>query len=117
MLQYAKDSLARDGKFGVVISHDVQFQDIAAGMGFAATTDNEADAVFYTDKGSTDYQLPPGFKITSMAETFDLYQYKRVLRRGFNHELNGEGELQFTPEVEEQAREHMLRPNVDLDLK
>jgi predicted N-acetyltransferase YhbS len=52
-----------------------------------------------------------------MKETFDHYQYLRVLWKGFNHELNGEGEFQFTEEKERESKEAMLRPNVDLNLK
>lgn len=69
------------------------------------------------DKTYTSYDLPEGFHITSMKETFDLYQYKRVLWKGFNHELNGEGDFTFSNEDEEVANEEMKRPNVDLNLK
>ena len=50
ILLYARDNLAKDGKFGVVISDaDSEFQDIAAGIGFVATDDKENDAVFYLE--------------------------------------------------------------------
>ncbi|RII33137.1 N-acetyltransferase [Clostridium chromiireducens] len=118
MLIYAKDNLSKDGKFGVVIADtDLRFQDIAADLGFKATEEKENDAIFYVDKTSTKYNLPDGFYITTMKETFDLYQYLRVLWKGFNHELNGEGEFQFTKEKEILSNAEMLRPNVDLNLK
>lgn len=118
MLVYAKDNLSKDGKFGVVIADtDLRFQDIAADLGFKATEEKENDAIFYLDKTSTKYNLPEGFHITTMKETFDLYQYLRVLWKGFNHELNGEGEFQFTKEKEILSNAEMLRPNVDLNLK
>ncbi|MBS4537368.1 GNAT family N-acetyltransferase [Clostridium sp. D2Q-11] len=118
MLLYAKDNLFKDGKFGVVISDsDRYFQDIAAELGFVATEDKESDAIFYLDKTSTDYSLPEGFKITTMKDTYDLYQYYRVLWKGFNHELNGEGEFTFSKETEEEGNNQMKRPNVDLNLK
>jgi GNAT superfamily N-acetyltransferase len=118
MLLYAKDNLTKDGKFGVMIADkDTIFQDIAAELGFIPTVQKENDAIFYLDKTSTAYDLPEGFRITSMKETYDLYQYRRVLWKGFNHELNGEGELQYSKETEQDSIEEMIRPNVDLDLK
>ncbi|MFZ5966411.1 MAG: GNAT family N-acetyltransferase [Bacillota bacterium] len=118
MLLYAKDNLTKDDKFNIIISDtDSKFQDIAADNGFIATEQKENDAIFYLDKTSTSYDLPEGFRITSMKETFDLYQYKRILWKGFNHELNGEGEFTFSNEDEEAAYEEMKRSNVDLNLK
>jgi ribosomal protein S18 acetylase RimI-like enzyme len=118
MLLYAKDNLSKDGKFGVVIADiDLEFQSIAAELGFFATVDKENDAAFYLDKSSTAYDLPDGFHITSIKDSFNMYQYLRVLWKGFNHELNGEGEFQFSEEDDMESKESMLRPNVDLNLK
>lgn len=118
MLIYAKENLSKNGEFGITIGDtDYKFQDIAAEMGFVATENKESNAVFNLDKTSTDYNLPDGFYITSMKETFDLYQYGRVLWKGFNHELDGEGEYIFTKEKEQLFKDEMLRPNVDLSLK
>lgn len=55
--------------------------------------------------------------ITTIKYTYDLYQYKCVLWKGFNHELNGEGEFQVSEGSEYIVEEEMLRPNVDLNLK
>lgn len=118
MLLYAKDNLDKDGKLGVVIADtDSKFQNIAAKLGFVATTEKENDAIFYLDETSTSYDLPEGFYITTMKETYDLYQYGRVLWKGFNHELNGEGEFRFSEEKKQLLEEEMIRPNVDLGLK
>jgi ribosomal protein S18 acetylase RimI-like enzyme len=118
ILQYSVNYLSNDGKFGVMIADtDLGFQDIAAGLGFVATDKKENDAIFYLDKTSTAYDLPEGFRITTMKETYDLYQYGRVLWKGFNHELKGEGEFQFSKEKEQAGNGAMLRPNVDLSLK
>lgn len=118
ILLFAKDNLSKDGNFGVIIrDNDLEFQDIAAELGFVATQDKEFDSFFYLDKTSTAYDLPEGFRITTMKETFDLYQYRRVLWKGFNHELNGEGELKFSEEDEQETMKAMIRPNVDLNLK
>lgn len=118
ILLYAKDKLSMDGEFGVMIADtDLEFQDIAAKLGFIGTEEKENDAIFYLEKTSTAYDLPEGFRITTMKETYDLYQYRRVLWKGFNHELNGEGEFNFSKEAEQGSEEEMLRPNVDLNLK
>jgi hypothetical protein len=118
ILIYARENLSRDSDFKVVIADtDIEFQEIAAGLGFVPTEEKENDSVFYYDKTSTDYQLPEGFHVTTMQETFDLYQYRRVLWKGFNHELNGEGDFSFSKERELEATNEMLRVNVDLKLK
>ncbi|GAU75424.1 GNAT family N-acetyltransferase [Fusibacter sp. 3D3] len=118
MLIYAKEHLTGSGEFGVVISsNDLAFQDIAASLGFTATMDKEEDAIFYFDKTSVEYQLPNGFHITTMKETYDAYEYLRVLWKGFNHELNGEGNFTFTDEKNQGVHAEMKRPNVDLNLK
>ncbi len=118
MLLYAKKNLAKEGKSTVIISdQDLFFQAVAAGLGYVATPNREYDAAFHLDETSTDYELPEGFHITTMKQTYDLYQYLRVLWKGFNHELNGEGPFQFTKEKEEAAHNEMIRPNVDLNLK
>jgi GNAT superfamily N-acetyltransferase len=118
ILLYAKDNLSKDGEFGVVIADtDLEFQDIAARLGFVATEQKESDSIFYLDKTSTVYDLPEGFHITTMKETYDLYQYGRVLWKGFNHELNGEGEFQYSKEIEQSGKEEMIRPDLDLNIK
>jgi len=118
MLLYAKDNLSRDGKFAIIITDtDLAFQNIAASRGFFATEMKECNAIFYLDKTPTTYDLPEGFYITTMKETFDLYQYGRVLWKGFDHERNGEGEFKVTKEKEQAGKEEMIRPNVDLSLK
>ena len=118
ILTYASEILSKDQSFGIVIAdRDLFFQEVAAKLGYVATEEKEGDAVFLCDQTSTEYKLPDGFKITTLQDTFDLYQYRRVLWKGFDHELNGEGELSFTEKEEQGAKEEMLRPNVDLSLK
>lgn len=118
MLLYTKDNLDANGKFGVIISdNDLEFQEIAFNLGFEATPEKENDAIFYLDRTSTGYNLPEGFHITSMKDNYDPYQYRRVLWKGFNHELNGEGELMFSEKENEEVKQGMYRPNVDLSLK
>lgn len=118
MLLYAKDNLSKGEEFGIVIpDKDLKFQDAAANLGFMATEKKENDSIFYLDKTSTEYTLPEGFHITTMKETYDLYQYYRVLWKGFNHELKGEGEFAFSEDKEAEGNWSMKRPNVDLNLK
>lgn len=118
LLLYAKDNLAKEGKSTVVISdQDLFFQNIAADLGYVATPGREYDAAFYLDQTSTAYELPEGFHVTTMKETYDLCRYLLVLWKGFNHELNGEGAFEYTKEKEEAAHQEMVRPNVDLSLK
>ncbi len=118
MLRYSEDALSEQGRFGIVIpDSDLEFQELAAGCGYIATTGKESDARFNIETTSLDYPLPDGFWITSMKDRMDLYQYRRVLWKGFNHELNGEGQFSFSEENEREAQEEMLRPNVDLELK
>lgn len=118
MLIYSKENLAGDREFGIVISSkDLEFQNIALELGFTATEDTEDDAVFYVDKSPTEYQLPEGYHITTMKENYNPYEYLRVLWRGFNHELKGEGEFSFSEEKNRGVDDQMMRPNVDLNLK
>jgi len=118
MLKYAEEYLSTPDSFEIVIpDNDPIFQDIAARLGYVASQRKEPDSVFYIDRTSLDYKLPEGFFITTLNESFDLSQYRRVLWRGFNHELRGEGMFAFSLEDELSAKEEMLRPNVDLDLK
>lgn len=118
ILLYAKNNMKSKDNFGVIIEDsDIEFQNIASNLGLIPTTEKENDAIFYMDRTSIDYELPEGFYITSMKDTFDLYQYNRVLWKGFNHELNGEGELIFTEEDEKETEASMIRPNLDLNLK
>ena len=114
MLWYAQTALGKDGQFAVLIRDgDAPMQSAAMHCGYRATQDREFDAVFDLQSGDFTYTLPDGFRITSMQETYDLYQYGQVLWKGFNHEANGEGAFvydeHFTGEFE--------RPNVNLDLK
>ncbi|RCX16700.1 acetyltransferase (GNAT) family protein [Fontibacillus phaseoli] len=118
MLQYAEDHFAKNGEFSIVIADtDYDFQQMAAELGYIATKHRENDSVFYPDATPVQYELPPGFTLTGLDESLDLFQYGRVLWKGFNHELNGEGEYLHTPEHEQALKAEMLRPHVDLKLK
>jgi GNAT superfamily N-acetyltransferase len=118
MLIYAKQHLSTKDKFEVTIDDkDENFQRIAAELGFVATPNKEFDAIFHIDQTSTDYTLPDGFSIISLNERLDFYQYGQVLWKGFDHELNGEGEFVFDEEKRLAFELELIRPNVDLNLK
>jgi GNAT superfamily N-acetyltransferase len=118
LLLHAKKYLGTPEKFKVTISDDDEaFQRIAAELGFVATEDKENDAIFWTDETMMSYELPEGYTITSMKDTYDLFKYGQVLWKGFNHELKGEGVFDFTADQEKTFEAAMIRPNVDLNLK
>ncbi|ABX41899.1 hypothetical protein [Lachnoclostridium phytofermentans] len=83
MLLYSEEKLSKEGKFEIVIQDkDKEFQEIAAILGYVASENRELDSIFYIEQTSTDYQLPEGFRITTMQDTFDLKQYGRVYGKG-----------------------------------
>lgn len=118
MVLYSEKHLKAGNKFSIVVAdEDVSFQKTLASLGFIATNQKESDAIFYVDETSMAYELPKGFSITSMAETYDIFKYGQVMWKGFDHELDGEGPYVQTPE-EKNAREAVMkRPHVDLNLK
>ncbi|MFO8068425.1 MAG: GNAT family N-acetyltransferase [Alkalibacterium sp.] len=118
MILYANDCLAKDNEIGIVIpDSDVALQDAASDLGFVATENKEEDSIFYIAKTPIEITVPKGFEITSMEEIFDLQGYYRVLWKGFDHELNGEGEFCFSEANNASGKKQMRRPNVDLNLK
>lgn len=118
VIQYARSNLFTDDDSGILIRDtEEEYQEVVAGLGFVASEDTESDAVFYPEKTPMVYSLPPGYRLTTLQEDYDLYKYGRVLWRGFNHELKGEGPFNFTGEKERALAAEMIRPNVDLGLK
>lgn len=87
-------------------------------MGDSSTEEKDYSVVFNIELDKDiKYLLPAGFHITSMADTYDLYQYCKILWEGFNHELNGEGKYNPRGEELEVGKKEFERPNVDLNLK
>lgn len=118
MIDYACREMNPDGALMLVIPDENHtLSSAAARHGFIATPQRDCYAAFYPDETSMDYTLPEGFWVTDMEKNFDLYEYCRVLWRGFNHELDGQGPLPYDAAYEAAARDAMLRPNVSLDLK
>ena len=115
---YAKDHLAHQEEFNMVIDNDdTQYQEILAKNHFVPSQHSEHNAVFLMETTSMDYILPEGFRIVSMKDDYNPHHYLQALWKGFNHELDGEGEFVFSNEKKQKVDAEMLRPNVDLDLK
>ncbi|MBH1939908.1 GNAT family N-acetyltransferase [Mobilitalea sibirica] len=86
ILNYAKEYLSNEGKLKVIISDsDRQLQELALNSGFRPTQYKQYVSVLdINDK--LKYNLPSGFKVVSMADSWDYYKYNRVMWRGSNHE-------------------------------
>jgi len=119
MLAYACDNFRKDGSLKIIIpDNDRIFQKIAANCGFIPTQDKESYAVYCIDDPSgITYTLPEGFRVTSMADDYDIFLYRQVLWRGFNHEANGKGPAVIPDEDLPHWHMSMKRPNVNLDIK
>lgn len=119
MLAYSEKAFSDKGNYQALINDsDIEFQNIASDYGFVPTQDREFDAMFpIFDPDAIKYSLPDGFKITSMADDYDLYKYRQVLWKGFNHEINGEGKFNPSDEDIAGAEKQMRHPNVELNLK
>lgn len=118
MFKYIDENYCVNNLIKVVIPmNDLETQKIAYQNGFCATSKAEHDAVFYKGISSLQYILPDGYKMISMVDGFDPYEYLNCLWKGFNHEVNGEGPLVYGESEKRQAEIEMYRDNVDLSLK
>lgn len=118
MLLYARQALQKQGAFAVLIRDgDVEMQDLAAQQGYVATQDKESDAVYPIDLDKIHYTLPQGFQIVSLAENPSAYEVGRVMWKGFNHELNGEGPYDPSAEDLQLTEAALNRVNVNLSIK
>jgi ribosomal protein S18 acetylase RimI-like enzyme len=118
MARYAFENFRRDGVCHLVAEdNDVYFQNVLSDMGFIATESKEWTAVFPIGTEAVDYKLPEGFRITSLADTYDVFQCGQVMWRGFNHEADGEGPFNPSPGDLADAECQLKRPNVNLNLK
>jgi predicted N-acetyltransferase YhbS len=118
MLSYAQANFSKDDEYKALISDsDGEFQNIAADLGYVPTQEKEVDAYFPIDASKVTYEVPEGFTVSDMHESYDVYKYGEVLWKGFNHEMNGEGK--YNPDENKLRALHaeMKRPNVDLSLK
>lgn len=112
MLQYARENLHKDGILKALIpDRDREFQKIALLQGYRATEAKENNSVLDINEDSVKYTLPEGYRVASLAEDCDLYQFNRVLWRGFNHE----GEPPATEKAMEERRVSLSGPHLNLD--
>lgn len=118
MITYAEKKFAKNGRAQLLIwDGNSKFQETAKEMGYVPTQNKDYDAVFNIDLEKIQYDLPEGFSITSMKDTYDLFQYGQVLWKGFDHEQNGEGAFAPSSEELEEFRKEFERPNINLELK
>lgn len=111
ILKYVQDNFSDDHKV-LIDDNDHEFQRIAIAHGYRPTQRKQCTAQIDIND-SISYKLPPGFSVVSLAERFDLYEYNKVLWRGFNND----GE---PPKTEEQMRmrgESLSGPHVNLEHK
>lgn len=114
MLLYAGNNLSRNGCLKVLIDDaDRNFQRIARAHGFRPTQDKECTAAIDIDDNATRYALPEGFRVTSLADEYDLHKYNRVLWKGFNH---GDTPPEDDSSIEDK-RISLSGPHSDLNLK
>ncbi|NQT98106.1 MAG: GNAT family N-acetyltransferase [Candidatus Marinimicrobia bacterium] len=114
MLMYAGENFCNEeGKLKVLINNtDREFQKIAFQLDYKPTQDTETNAIFDIDVNSTEYSLPLGYSIISLAEDYDIEKFHRVLWRGFNHE----GEPPTTDEELENRRKSVSGPDLNPEL-
>jgi GNAT superfamily N-acetyltransferase len=114
ILLHAKNILCTiEGKIKVLINNaDREFQRIAGQHGFKPTQNSEATAVMDINPQHIAYTLPQGYSITSMADSYDLIRFNRVLWRGFNHE----GEPLTTEKQLEERRISLSGPHLNHNL-
>ena len=117
MLDYARESLCGpEGMRIVARDDDTEMQSLLQARGYVPSGDCECDMLL---RPSMDPPvLPKGFSFTDMSQRYDLFQYGRVLWKGFNHEIDGQGTFEESLASRQNAPEsEMKRPHVDLSLK
>ncbi|MDL2292383.1 GNAT family N-acetyltransferase [Acholeplasma sp. OttesenSCG-928-E16] len=118
MIEYAEENLSSEGHVKILIQdNDIVFQNEASKLGYIPSQHKDLDSIFSIENGNLEYKLPDGFSMTSMKDTYDIYQYGRILWKGFNHEIDGEGKYSPTSEMLETYRKEFERPNVNPYLK
>jgi len=118
MLEYSCAAFQKKGEYRALIGdHNSAFQVIARDLGYRPTADNECDAVFLAENSEAESTVPSGFRVQTLGQNCDVYKYGKVLWKGFNHEVEGEGVYNPTLEKLEKLWGELHRPNVDLDIK
>jgi len=113
LVQHAVDSLtADDGGLRVIVPDgDRELQRLLVERGFRATASREPNTVIDLRDGMG-YALPDGYRVTSVADDFDVVAFDRLLWRGFNHP----GEPDGSAESLEWRRHSVSSPGTDPSL-
>jgi len=86
IIDYTEENLSAEGRSRIIISdNDRDLQRIAIVKGYLPSQDREPVSVLDM-RTDLNYTLPDGFRIISMADGWDFYQYNRVMWRGFDHD-------------------------------
>lgn len=123
MLDYALQHLCIQDDQGnkvlkvMINQNDAEFVNLIKTSGFE---EGPFDPTSVFMDASTDYTLPEGFSVTSLAEDNDLRKLDRVLWRGFNHEgeppedeLDGRKKMQSGPNFRHDLNMVVKAPNGD----
>lgn len=101
----------------MINQNDTEFENLIKTSGFE---EGPFDPTSVFMDASTDYTLPEGFSVTSLAEDNDLRKLNRVLWRGFNHEdeppedeLDGRKKMQSGPNFRHDLNMVVKAPNGD----
>ncbi|MBB6218148.1 ribosomal protein S18 acetylase RimI-like enzyme [Anaerosolibacter carboniphilus] len=111
ILNYVQHHFSGEHKV-LIDDNDHGFQRIAIAHGYRPTQSKQCTARIDIDDNIS-YQLPQGFRVVSLAERFDLYEYSKVLWRGFNHD----GEPPKTGEHMLDIKNQFAGPHVNLEHK
>ncbi len=118
MLNYVKEHFSVNNCLKIMIQEDDDFlKELAVQQGMKPTDDQEVTSIIYTQDSTFAYQLSNDFEILSMKEAPDVYQYYQLFWKGFNHELNGEGQYKHSEEKEIIGRNEIFRENNLLEHK
>jgi GNAT superfamily N-acetyltransferase len=113
VIRYSCEYLSKDGKALIMIQDDDEkMQKAAQKLGLYPTQHKDLKSVIDICSDNLAYTLPDGFRITSLADEYNLSKYNSVLWKGFNH-----GDE--PPEDEEQLRGRKVSlsgPHQDLNL-
>jgi len=111
ILNYVQHNFSGNHKV-LIDDNDHVFQRIAIDHGYRATQKKQCTAKIDINDNIS-YQLPEGFSIVNLAGRFDLYEYSKVLWRGFNHD----GEPPKTEEHMLDIKSNFSGPHVNLEHK
>lgn len=116
MVRYAREALRCDDSSLAIMIPDMEkdFQDAAAGEGFFPTQERDTESIIDIVGRDLSYTLPEGFRISSLAERFDMPGFQRLMRRSFRKDLE---EREPTPKELAEAKRQFKRPFIDLDLQ